>query len=175
MLAVAAAMFVVGLILLVWPHATIVVVSILIGVALLVTGALRLVQGLADEDESGGRRAAYVIIGLLAVLAGLYCLRHLDVTAALLAFVVGLFWSVHGIADLVVAAKPGAREGRGLLALTGLLSLAVGLIVIFWSSISLAVLVAVIGVWLIVDGVLLALLAIGLRRQIRAGGRASLM
>lgn len=174
MLSVAIAMFIVGLILLIWPRATIAVAAILIGIALLVTGVLRLIQALSSEEESGGKRVAYVIIGILAVLAGLYCLRHLAVTATILAVVVGLFWAVHGIADLVVAAGPGVREDRGLIALTGVLSLIAGLIVIFWSPISLAVLVAVIGVWLILDAVLLTLLAFKLRREAQAGGHAGL-
>lgn len=172
MLTMAVATFVLGLILLIWPHATLVVVAILIGAALLVTGVLRLVQGISAPEESGARRTAYVVIGILAILAGLYCLRHISVTIALLAFIVGVFWTAHGVADLVVAAGPGARPDRGLLALAGTLSLIAGLIVIFWSPASLTVLVAVTGIWLILDGLLLAALATRLRRQTLDAARA---
>ena len=109
----------------------------LLGAALLVTGLFRLISGFTAPDVSGGTRAAYVIIGLLAALAGLYCLRHLSVTVVLLAFVVGVFWTLHGIVDLIVAATSGPGTGRGLRAFTGVLSLAAGLIVMFWPTISL--------------------------------------
>ena len=151
--------FVVGLILLVWPKATVVVVAALIGVALLVTGILRLITGFTAADASGGARAASIIIGLLAILAGLYCLRHLSVTAALLAFVVGVFWTLYGIVDLIAAATSGPGTGRGLRALTGLLSLVAGLVVMFWPTISVTILLAVIGIWLIFYGLLLGVLA----------------
>ncbi len=171
LLAAAAGTFLLGLILLVWPHASLSVVAILIGIALLVVGGLRLIQGLTGDGESGARRTAYVIIGLLALLAGLFCLRHLSVTISLLAFVVGAFWVVNGVADVLVAASPAAWANRSLLAVAGLLSLIAGLLVIFWSPISLIVLVVVIGVWLILDGLLLAFLALWVHRQ-AGGGRA---
>ena len=114
---VAVVTFALGLILLVWPKATLIVVAALLGAALLVTGIFRLIHGFTAHDASGGMRAAYVIIGLLAALAGLYCLRHISVTVVLLAFIVGVFWTLHGIVDLSVAATSGpgyrARAARG--------------------------------------------------------------
>jgi uncharacterized membrane protein HdeD (DUF308 family) len=153
----------VGVILLVWPHATLVVVAALIGAALLVTGLLRLISGFTARDVSGGTRAAYIIIGLLATLAGLYCLRHLSVTVVLVAFIVGVFWTLYGIVELIVAATSGPGTGRGLRAFTGVLSLAAGLIVMFWPSISLNILLWVMGIWLLAYGLMLGVLAFQIR------------
>jgi uncharacterized membrane protein HdeD (DUF308 family) len=153
----------VGVILLVWPHATLVVVAALIGAALLVTGLFRLISGFTAHGVSGGTRAAYVIIGLLATLAGLYCLRHLSVTVVLVAFIVGVFWTLHGIVDLAVAATSGPGTGRGLRAFSGVLSLAAGLIVMFWPSISLSILLWVMGIWLLAYGLMLGVMAVQIR------------
>ena len=167
MMLVAVVTFAVGLILLVWPKATVVVVAALLGAALLVSGIFRLVRGLAERDLSGGTRAAYVLIGLLAALAGFYCLRHIDVTVVLLAFIVGVFWTLHGIVDLSVAATSGPGTGRGLRAFTGVLSLAAGLIVMFWPTISLTVLLWVMGIWLLAYGVMLGVMAFQVRHVAR--------
>lgn len=167
-LAAAGLTFVLGLILLIWPGETVVVAAVLIGVALLVTGILKLVQGITASDESGAKRIAYVIIGILAALAGLYCLRHLGVTAALLAFIVGLFWAVHGIADIVVALTGPRGQARLLLGVIGALSLLAGLLVMFWPAVSLTILVAIVGIWLVCYAVLLAFLAFQLRAVDRA-------
>lgn len=164
----AVATFVLGLILLIWPKATLVVVAALIGAALLVTGVIRLIRGFTEDGASGGTRAAYILIGLLAALAGLYCLRHISVTVVLLAFIVGVFWTLHGLVDLIVAATSGPGSGRGLRALAGALSLAAGLIVMFWPTISLTVLVVVIGIWLLVYGLILGLMAWEVRRAAHA-------
>jgi uncharacterized membrane protein HdeD (DUF308 family) len=152
-----------GLILLIWPHATLIVVAAVIGAALLVTGLYRLISGFSAHNISGGTRAAYVIIGLLAALAGLYCLRHLDVTVVLLAFVVGVFWTLHGLVDLIVAITSGPGTGRGLRAIIGVLSLAAGLIVLFWPTPTLTILFWVMGIWLLAYGLMLLVLAFQVR------------
>ncbi len=83
----------------------------------------------------------------------------------MLAIVVGLFWVLHGLADIAVGLFAGPFPGRGFTVLAGVLSLFAGMIVLFWPAISLTILIAVIGIWLIVYGVLMAVTAFGLRRS----------
>jgi len=156
---VAVATFVLGLMLLVWPAATTIVAAVIIGISLLVTGLSRLIEGLTADDADGRVRPAQVIVGLLA---GLYCVRHIEITVSLLAFIVGAFWVLHGVADLTVAAA-GPGPARGLRLLVGGFSLAAGLSVLFWPAISMAVLLAVIGTWLMFYGLMLAMLAFQFR------------
>ncbi len=160
---------VVGILLLAWPKATLIIAAVLIGIGLIVAGILGLVNGFTDRAASGGRRAADIVIGLLAIIVGLYFVRHYHVTIAAMAIVVGLFWVMHGIADLAVGLFGGSFQGRGVTIVTGLLSLAAGLIVLFWPAISLTILVAVIGIWLVVYGLLLAFMAFSLRRAGSSG------
>lgn len=162
---------VVGILLLAWPKATLTVVAILVGAALVLAGLLRLIDGFTAHDASGGRRVAHVLIGLLAIVVGLYCIRHYHVTIAALAIIVGLFWIVHGIADIALGLFAGPFPGRGLTVVAGILSLFAGLIVLFWPTISLTVLVAVIGIWLLVYGLLMAITAFSLRRGAAHTGR----
>jgi uncharacterized membrane protein HdeD (DUF308 family) len=161
---------VVGILLLAWPKATLTVVAVLIGASLIVAGLLRLIDGFTAHEASGGKRVAHVLIGLLAVIVGLYCIRHLHVTIAVLAVVVGLFWVLHGVADLAAGLFSGPFPGRGLTIVAGLLSLFAGLIVLFWPTITVIILVRVIGIWLIVYGLIMAVTAWSLRRAIEAAG-----
>jgi uncharacterized membrane protein HdeD (DUF308 family) len=163
-MAAGAGAFVVGVVLLVWPKATLTIAAVLIGISLIVAGMLRLIDGFTAHDASGGRRVAHVVIGLLAIIVGLYCIRHYNVTIAALAIIVGLFWVLHGIADITVGLFAGPFPGRALTVVTGVLSLIAGLILLFWPTISITVLVAVIGIWLIVYGVVMAMTAFSLRR-----------
>lgn len=156
---------VVGVLLLAWPKATLAIVAVLIGASLIVVGLLRLIDGFTAHDASGGRRVAHVVIGLLAVIVGLYAIRHYHVTIAVLAIIVGLFWVLHGLADVAIGIFSGPFPGRWFTVLAGVLSVFAGMIVLFWPTISLTVLVAVIGIWLIVYGILMAITAFGLRRS----------
>jgi len=169
LLGAAVAMLAAGLILLVWPKATLTVVAILLGASLIAAGLIRLFEGFTASEESGGTRTANVVIGLLAGIAGLYCLKHHALSIVVLAFVVGIFWAIHGAADIGVAVTSGPVPGRGIRAIGGVLSLAAGLLVMFWPGISLVLLLTILGAWLIVYGVVLAALALRLRRSLTAG------
>lgn len=153
----------VGLLLLLWPQATLVIAAILIGASLIVAGLLRLIDGFTAHDAGGAKRTANVVIGLLAIIVGLFCLRHHDVTIAALAIVVGLFWVMHGIADIAAGMFAGAFPGRGLTVIAGVFSLIAGIIVLFWPTISVVVLVVVIGIWLVMYGILMTIMALRLR------------
>jgi uncharacterized membrane protein HdeD (DUF308 family) len=152
-----------GIALLVWPNASLTVIAILIGAALIVSGFVRLYEGFAARGESGGMRTAYVIIGLLAVIAGLYCVRHHALSLFLVAFVTGVYFIMHGIADIGVAltARVPGRVLRGVL---GVFSLAAGILMIAWPGITLVLLLTLVAAWLIFYGLMLAALSFGLRR-----------
>lgn len=154
---------VVGAILLAWPMETLTVVAVLIGIALVVAGVMRLMDGFTSHEASGGKRLVSVVIGLLATVLGLYCIRHYHFTITALAIIVGLFWMIHGVADIAVGLFVGRFPGRGFTLFTGVLSLCAGVIVLFWPTISITVLVLVIGIWLIIYGILAVVLGVRLR------------
>ena len=164
-LAAAVGMLAAGVLLLVWPKATLTVVAILIGAALLVAGVFRLVDGIMDRGQTGGMRAADVVIGILAIIAGLYCIKHNSLTILVVALVVGVLWIIYGVGDLVTAATQGKVPGRGMRVVSGVFSLAAGLVILFWPGISLILLLTVLGAWLLFYGVVLAVLALRLRRD----------
>jgi uncharacterized membrane protein HdeD (DUF308 family) len=153
-----------GIALLVWPHASLTVVAILFGAALVISGAVRLYEGFtAHGGQSGGMRAAYIVLGLIAVVAGVYCLRHHDLSLFLVAFVVGVYFIMHGIADIGAAASaPGG--GRGLRFVMGIFAIAAGLVLVIWPGISLVLMLTIMAAWLLFYGVVLGALAFSLRR-----------
>jgi uncharacterized membrane protein HdeD (DUF308 family) len=164
MLVGAAVTFVLGLIVVIWPHATLTVVSVLFGIQLLVLGIIGLIAGFTASGDSGGIRVADVVLGLLGILVGLYLIRHLTVTVALLAILLGLYWVLRGIVDLIVAAAAGPVPGRWVKAVIGVISLAAGLIVLFKPQESLKFLLVVLGIYLMLYGLALAFWAFQARR-----------
>lgn len=154
----------VGIMLVAWPHVTLFVASILVGAGLVVTGIAKLWEGFTNRDRGGGSRAGYVVIGLLAVVAGIYCLRHHALSVFLIAFVAGVYFVAHGIADLGASFSPDF-PGRGLRAILGIFSIGAGLVLVIWPGLSLTLLVLIMGAWLLFYGCVLAALAFGVRRQ----------
>lgn len=152
-----------GIALLVWPSASLTVVAILIGAAILVAGLVKLWEGFTASAESGGMRAGYVVIGLLAVLIGIYLLRHHALSLFLVAFVTGVFFIAHGISDLGLAISAGVPN-RGLRAVLGVFSLAAGIVMVIWPSITLGLLLLIVAAWLLLYGLILGALAFQVRR-----------
>jgi uncharacterized membrane protein HdeD (DUF308 family) len=148
----------VGIMMIVWPRATLTLAAILIGAALVVVGVVKLWEGFTSRTEGGGMRAAYIVIGLLAVLAGLYCLRHHALSLFLVAFVTGVFFIVHGISEIGVAAS-GRVHGRALRAVLGVFSIVAGILMVVWPGLTLGLLVLLVGAWLMFYGLVLCGLA----------------
>ncbi len=161
-----------GIALLVWPHATLTVIAVLIGLALIASGLTRLYEGFTAREESGGMRTAYVVIGMLAVLAGLYFLRHHALSILLVAFVTGVYFIMHGIADIGVAASARV-PGRGLRATLGVFSIAAGIVMVVWPAVTLVLLLTIVGAWLIFYGLALLMMAFSLRRMAKQTSAAA--
>jgi uncharacterized membrane protein HdeD (DUF308 family) len=160
----AAVTFVFGLIVLVWPGATLVVLAVLFGCYMVITGILGLVEGLSDHHADGFTRASFIVMGVLGVVLGLFCLRRIDVTVLVLAFLLSVFWIMRGVVDLSIAIQRRDGYSNGLRAFTGVLSLIAGILVLFWPGITLYTLLVFAGAWLMVYGLTLGYLGFRVHR-----------
>ncbi|MDF8262699.1 HdeD family acid-resistance protein [Luteipulveratus flavus] len=143
----------VGLILLVWPDETLVVLAVLLAVHLIVTGAFRIVNAIAVDQADGTVRALLGVTGGLSLIVGLLCLRSPLQTVAILGMLVGAWWVVMG-AIHVIEAVLGRRDARALTVFMGLVSIAGGAYLLVNPKLSLDALVLVISIWLLVYGAL---------------------
>jgi uncharacterized membrane protein HdeD (DUF308 family) len=152
-----------GLLTLAWPGRTILVVAVLFGIQLVVAGIFRFLAALAADDESGGTRALLALLGVLSFIVGLYALRHVLLTIAALALLLGIFWIVNGAVETFAALSHRRMQGRGWTIFMGLLSVVAGVVVLVYPAISLATMAVVLGFWLLVYGIMEILLAFRLR------------
>jgi uncharacterized membrane protein HdeD (DUF308 family) len=155
-----------GVAALAWPGRTLVVVAVLFGIQLIVTGIFRFVAAFGADDASGGSRVLLALLGVLSLIIGLYAVRHLLVTLLALALLLGIFWVASGVVELFTALSHRAMRGRGWTALMGILSVVSGLVILAYPGISLLVLAVVLSVWLLVFG----FMEIGLAVRIRSLG-----
>lgn len=159
--------FVLGLMVLIWPSATLVVLALLFGCYLVLSGVLSMIEGISDRNADGAMRVAYIVLGVLGVVLGLFSLRRIDITVLLLAFLLSAFWIMRGVLDIAASLSSREMTGRGLRAFAGVLSLIAGILVLFWPGITLTILLVFAGAWLLIYGVMLAMLGFGLRRELK--------
>jgi len=92
-----------GVAVLAWPGRTLIVVAVLFGIQLVVTGIFRFVAAFASEDLTGGTRVLLAVLGVLSLIIGLYAVRHVLVTLLALALLLGIYWIVNGAVELFMA------------------------------------------------------------------------
>lgn len=151
LLAVGLFMGALGVIMLVWPGATLVVLAVTFAISLFVSGIYYIV-GAFTPDTDGGARALQIVIGALSVLAGLLCLRSPLQTLVTLGLLIGAWWLVTGIAGAAGELFGGSRPGRWWRFAGALLSIVAGVVVLLQPGISLLVLKFVLAIWLIAYG-----------------------
>jgi uncharacterized membrane protein HdeD (DUF308 family) len=158
-----------GILALSWPGRTVVVLAVLFGVQLVVAGIFRFVAALATDDETGATRVLLALLGALSFIVGLYALRHILVTIATLALLLGIFWIVNGAIEVFPAMSHRRMPGRGWTIFMGLLSVVAGVVVLVYPGISLVTLAVVLGVWLLVFG----MMEVGLAFRLRSIGQGA--
>ena len=137
--------------------------AVLFGLQLVIAGIFRFDAAFAIDEAPGGARVLMALLGVLSFIIGLYALRHINVTIVALALLFGIFWSVHGSIELFTALSQRDLPERGWIAVLGLLSILVGVIVLVWPAISLTTLAILLGIWLLILGAMEILLAFRLR------------
>jgi uncharacterized membrane protein HdeD (DUF308 family) len=169
-LAFGVATLVLGILVIVQPTATIYGFAILLGIWLFVSGLFRIVMAIADDhDTGGGTRVLMAILGLLSVLVGIFFLRHTYDTVSSLTFLLGLFWIIGGIIEFFSAYSRHGTPGRGFRIGMGLLAIAAGIVTLVVPSITLHVLVYIMGFWLLIYGVLQIVTSLTIRKLFPKG------
>lgn len=157
-----------GVALLVWPKATLMVAVVIFAIQLFVAGVVQLVRCLSPWAHGAGERTLLAISGALALLAALLILRRPLQTLGLVTLLIGAWWIVRGAMD-IVSAIPGAVPHRGWGLLLGGISLVAGIYVLLNPGIALVTFIWIVGLWMIVAGAVVAVAAFMLSSN--RGGR----
>ena len=140
-----------GAVALAWPGKTLVVLGVLFGIFLLISGVLQIAAAFGTHAEAATRVLAF-ISGALSIVLGVFCFRSAFESILLLAVWIGVAWLFRGIAQTAAAASDALMPARGWQLFAGLLGTLAGLVVIASPFSSIAVLTIFAGVWLIVTG-----------------------
>lgn len=145
-----------GLVVLFWPEVTLAVVAILFGAHLVVHGAMRIASAVMSRELEGWLRAVLFLVGVLVLLAGLLCLRNPFASLVSLVVLISFAWLVTGFVELLAAASPDLAGERSLHVVTGIISIAGALALLFWPDLALLTFTALGGWLLVIFGVVSA-------------------
>jgi uncharacterized membrane protein HdeD (DUF308 family) len=151
-----------GVLVLAWPQATLLVVGVLFGLFLLVSGLVQLAAAFGTHTATALRVMAF-ISGALSIVLGLFCFRGTLESILLLGLWIGIGWLFRGITQVMAAASDPGTPARGWMLLLGVINALAGIVLISWPIRSVTVLTVVTGCWLVAVGLVEAATALRLR------------
>ena len=160
-----------GVAVLAWPSETLLVIAVLFGVQLIISGIFRFVGALASDDLTGGTRVMLALLGVLSIIIGLWAVRHAVLTLVALIVFLGIFWVINGLIEIFAALSHRDMPDRGWSVLMGVLSAIAGIIVLAYPGLTLVGLAVILGIWLLVFGILEIIAAFRLRKLADTGAR----
>jgi uncharacterized membrane protein HdeD (DUF308 family) len=147
-----------GILAIVYPDLTLLAIGIFAGVSLLFIGAMEIVDAIAGDADS---RALSAIAGVLAVLAGLVCLRRPGESLLAIVIVLGIYLVIAGLIRFVRSFS--ALEDRALVMALAILDVVLGILILALPDLSLVTLAVLFGIDLIARGVFAMVVAFRLR------------
>ena len=164
LMAIAVASFVLGLIVLTWPHATLHVVGVIFGLYLLISGIAQVAASFGTHAETSMRVLAFVS-GALSILLGIFCLRGPLESILLLALWIGISWLFRGFSLLISSTSDPEMPASGWQILAGLIIIIAGIVVLVSPLSSIWALALLVGIWLLFMGLVEGWTALRLRHE----------
>lgn len=153
-----------GILFLAYPGATIKTFIILLGILLVLDGAINIIRSLVFifQKEPWGWT---LIWGLIGLIIGIVLINHTEFTIAFVAILAGIWVIIMGVAEIAIAIDMPAESGRGFLAVFGIISIGFGIAILAWTAGTVYALMVVLGIYLLVIAVMDFLIGIYVGRM----------
>src|SRR3954454_16602640 len=147
-----------GIAAMVWPDITLLALGIIFGIYLLIAAIIEIID--AIFGPSGGR-AISAILGIVALIAGVICIRRPGESLLAIVIVVGVYLIAEGVIRVVRAID--VDDGRGWAIVLGLLDAIVGIVILAWPGTGLVTLAILFAVTMLVRGIFAIVVGFKLR------------
>lgn len=151
-----------GVVVLAHPTRSLNALCVIVGIYLFVAGVVAIVRTVSDEERGAGG----ILVGILALIAGVVVMRHPSQSLVAVSLAIGLFFLVDGAIDLSRAII-GPR--RLLHLVRGVILLAAGIVIVSSPHISVKTLAILTGIALCLNGAIQIAEGFAVRSFGRAG------
>lgn len=159
-----------GIAALFWPGVTVAIFATLFGIFVLVWGISLLIQSLMSV-ETVSLWWLELIFGIAVLGLGVFLVRNPDVTVRWLVLLIGFTFIIRGVVDLVQAffsREHAVTENKWFYAISALLGVVAGIVILAYPDIGGLAFIWVVGLYAIVYGAVLLVLANKFQQRIEA-------
>ncbi|GAA1931377.1 hypothetical protein GCM10009775_24380 [Microbacterium aoyamense] len=146
---------IVGILILVWPGKTAMVVTAIIAIYAIAAGLVYAGLGIFSKTKGGWSRVGHIVLGVLFIIAGVIAFLNLGAATAWLALflgiLVGIMWIVEGV---VALSTLGDSASKGWSIFFAIISIIAGVVLLFSPLWGAVVLWWLLGISLIVLGII---------------------
>jgi uncharacterized membrane protein HdeD (DUF308 family) len=158
----------IGVVAMAWPGMTIAVLVGIFGIYAILDGITNLVLGLT-RTPGRGRSWAHAVQGVAGIAAGVLAFVWPGVTALVLVLFIGAWAMVTGVLEIVAAIRLRRYiKGEWLLALSGVMSLLFGGLVVLFPGVGAVSIALILGIYAAAAGIVLVTLGLRLRTSVLA-------
>jgi len=137
-----------GIAMIVWPGITLLAVGLLAGIYLLIAALMEIIDAITGDAMS---RTLSAIIGVIALIAGVICLRRPGESLLAIVIVLGVYLIAEGVIRVVRALASEGRRWWGVM--LGVFDVIVGVIIMSWPGIGLVTLAVFFALTMLFRGV----------------------
>jgi uncharacterized membrane protein HdeD (DUF308 family) len=144
---------IIGGVVLLWPHISIQVAAILLGVYLVASAAMQVIIGFSMREATRGQALLFVS-GATSLVLGILAFGHLSHAVQLLAIAMGVSFLFRGMATMVYGISDSDAIDSGWTTFFGTITAIAGVVLMALPFSSIVTLATVVGICLVVLGVL---------------------
>lgn len=159
-----------GIVALAWPHATVKVLIVVVGIFWIVDGLMSAIR--AIQARAVVRSWVWWLAGgLVSVAAGIVLFAWPGLTALAFAYLMGIWAILVGLLEIIGSFQVMANGGEWLGSMVaGVIALVFGLILVIWPGSGITGLMWLVGTFAIIFGVLFVIGAVKVRSAARRAG-----
>lgn len=149
-----------GIAALVWPKGALLALAVIFGVFLMIAALLEIIDAVTGDP---GGRALSAILGVIALIAGLICIRRPGESLLALVIVVGVYLIAAGVLRIVLALASAGHRGAGVV--LGLVDAVLGIAILAWPKLGLGTLAVLFALSMLARGAFVVFLGLQLRKE----------
>ncbi len=147
-----------GIVAIVWPDITLLALGIIFGIYLMIAAIIEIIGAIAGPSDG---RAISAILGVIALIAGLICIRRPGESLVAIVIAVGIYLVAAGVIRIVLAFD--SPDGRGWAIGLGGLDAIIGIVILAWPTIGLVTLAVFFAISMLTRGIFAIVIGFKLR------------
>jgi len=155
-----------GLILLIWPGATLAIAVLILAAYLVIDGSARMIAGIFSVSTKSWSWIWIILLGLTEIILGIVAFKFPDLVVIRFIMLIGLFLIINGFHQIISPDENYVSEAKNLSILAGIFSIIAGFLLLFRPIAGGTAFFWVLGLYALITGPIIIAISFHLKNEI---------